>query len=191
MGKLIAPFKGALTPDDFPGITIFGRIELELIGAAVTAITQASGAGVAPALVALGAGSIHFSQAAAMVIGMNIGTTCTAMLATLGGSAATRRTGWAHLIFNLFTGVVSLVLLSPFTALIERMVPEGDDQIALVCFHTAFNLLGIALFLPFTDAFAWLITSGRSPTAIANTRLDSIWPSHRRPPAAPALPVGS
>ncbi len=159
MQKGMAPFEGALTPDDFPGDTLVGRGELVLIGAVVTAITQASGAGVAAALVALGAGSINFSQAAAMVIGMNIGTTCTAMLATLGGSAATRRTGWAHLIFNVVTGVVAFTLLGPFTTLIGRVAPEGDNQIALVCFHTAFNLLGITLFLPFTDAFARMVAS--------------------------------
>ncbi len=155
----MAPFEGALTPDDFPDDTPLGRAELVLIGAVITAITQASGAGVAAALVALGAGSINFPQAAAMVIGMNVGTTCTAMLATLGGSAATRRTGWAHLIFNVVTGVVAFALLGPFTVLIESAVPKGDSQIALVSFHTAFNLLGIALFLPFTDAFARLVES--------------------------------
>lgn len=151
-------FKGALTPDDFPGDTLLGRAELVLIGAAITAVTQASAAGVAAALVALGAGSINFPQAAAMVIGMNVGTTCTAMLATIGGSAASRRTGWAHLIFNVVTGVIAFALLGPFTALVEKVASGGGGQIELVTFHTAFNVLGIALFLPFTDAFARMVT---------------------------------
>ncbi len=154
----MAAFEGALTPDDFPGDTLLGRAKLVMIGAAVTAITQSSSAGVAAALVALSVGTINFPQAAAIVIGMNLGTTCTAMLATLGGSAATRRTGWAHLIFNAITGVIAFVLLDPFTTLIEVLVAKGDGQIALVSFHTAFNLLGTALFLPFTDAFARLVT---------------------------------
>jgi len=154
----MAAFEGVVTPDDFPGDTLLGRVELILIGAAITAITQSSSAGVAAALVALSVGTINFPQAAAMVIGMNVGTTGTAMLATLGGSAATRRTGWAHLIFNAITGVIAFGLLGPFTSLIEALVAEGDGQIALVSFHTAFNVLGIALFLPFTDAFARLVT---------------------------------
>lgn len=154
----MAAFEGVVTPTDLPGDTFLGRAELVLIGAAITAITQSSSAGVAAALVALSAGTISFPQAAAMVIGMNIGTTCTAMLATLGGSAATRRTGWAHLIFNVITGMIAFGLLSPFTSLINALIGAGDGQIALVSFHTVFNLLGIALFLPFTDAFARLVT---------------------------------
>jgi phosphate:Na+ symporter len=154
----MAPFEGAVTPSDLPDDTLIGRAELVLIGAVVTAITQSSAAGIAAALVALGSGAIDFTQAAAMVIGMNVGTTCTAMLATLGGSTATRRTGWAHLIFNVVTGVIAFALLVPLTALIESLVGEGDGQIALVSFHTAFNILGIALFLPVTDLFARLVT---------------------------------
>ena len=154
----MAAFQGAVTPADFPGDTFLGRVELVLIGAVITAITQSSTTGVAAALVALSVGAINLPQAAAMVIGMNIGTTCTAMLATLGGSAASRRTGWAHLIFNVTTGVIAFVLLGPLTSLIEELVAHDDAQIALVSFHTAFNLLGTALFLPFSDAFARLIT---------------------------------
>lgn len=145
MQEGMGALKGALTPNDFPGDTFLGRIQLVAIGAAITAITQSSSAGVTAALVALGAGSITFPQGAAMVIGMNVGTTCTAMLATLGGSTATRRTAWAHLIFNVVTGVIAFALLGPFTKLIEA-VP--DSLTALVSFHTAFNLLGITLFLP-------------------------------------------
>jgi len=149
----MAAFQGAVTPESFPGDTLLGRVQLVLIGAA---ITQSSSAGVAAALVALGMGSISFPQAAAMVIGMNIGTTCTAMLATLGGTAASRRTGWAHLIFNVLTGAVAFMMLGPLTALVSGVV-TADSQIALVTFHTVFNVLGAALFLPFTDAFARLV----------------------------------
>ena len=59
---------------------------------AITAVTQSSSAGVAAALVALDAGAIGLRQAAVMVVGMNIGTTVTALLATLGGSVAARPT---------------------------------------------------------------------------------------------------
>ena len=154
----MAAFEGTVTPENFPGDTILGRVELVLIGAAITAITQSSSAGIAAALVALSVGTINFPQAAALVIGMNVGTTCTAMLATLGGSAATRQTGWAHLIFNVVTGVIAFGLLGPFTSFIETLIAKANGQIALVSFHTAFNLLGVGLFLPFTDTFARMIT---------------------------------
>ncbi len=150
--------EGTVTPADFPGDTLIGRLQLLLIGAAVTAVTQSSSAGVAAALAALGAGTINFPQAAVMVIGMNVGTTLTALIATLGGSAAMRRTGYAHLIFNLVTGFVAFLLLGPFTAAMSRIGLSDDGLIAVVTFHTVFNLLGVVLFLPFAEPFAGLIT---------------------------------
>ncbi|MDH3668267.1 MAG: Na/Pi symporter, partial [Paracoccaceae bacterium] len=150
--------EGAVTPSDFPGDSLIGRLQLVLIGAAVTAVTQSSSAGVAAALAALAAGAINFPQAAVMVIGMNVGTTLTALIATLGGSTAMRRTGYAHLIFNVITGLVAFLLLGPFIAAIGRFGAGGDGLIAVVTFHTVFNLLGVVLFLPFAEPFAGLVT---------------------------------
>jgi phosphate:Na+ symporter len=58
------------------------------LGIVVTIVTQSSSAGVATTLAALYAGAINFAQAAASVIGMDVGTTVTAVIATLGGSIA-------------------------------------------------------------------------------------------------------
>jgi phosphate:Na+ symporter len=57
-------------------------------------ITQSSSAGVAATLTALYAGAVSFEQAAALVIGMDVGTTVTAMIATIGASINARRTGF-------------------------------------------------------------------------------------------------
>lgn len=158
MQEAMAGLQGAVSPADFPGDTFFGRLELVVAGAAITAITQSSSAGLAAALVALGSGAINLPQAAALVIGLNVGTTITAILATLGGSAAARRTGWAHVMFNVATGAVALALLDPLSLLVVTLVGPGEDQIALVLFHTFFNLIGIALFLPFASRFAAVVT---------------------------------
>ena len=88
---------------------------LVLIGIVITVITQSSSAGVAMALVALGTDAISFPQAAALVIGMNVGTTFTAVLATIGGSTAMRQTGFAHVVYNLVTGAIAFLLLGPLT----------------------------------------------------------------------------
>ena len=86
-------FEGIVTPTDFPSDTTLGRLELVAIGALITVVTQSSSAGVAAALAALGAGAINFPQAATLVIGMNVGTTFTAVLATVGGGTMARCTG--------------------------------------------------------------------------------------------------
>lgn len=160
MQRGLAPFEGVVTPDDFPPDTLLGRLQLVLIGIAITLVTQSSSAGVAAALVALAAGTISFSQAAAMVIGMDVGTTLTAVLATLGGSTATRQTGYAHVIYNLLTGAIAFFLLGPFAAFADTWIAaggEGNAQIALVAFHTTFNTVGVLLVLPFAPAFARLV----------------------------------
>jgi len=160
MQQGMAPFEGAVSPADFPDDTLFGRLHLVLLGIAITLVTQSSSAGVAVALVALSSGAISFAQAAALVIGMDVGTTFTAALATLGGSSATRQTGYAHVVYNLLTGVIAFFLLGPFAVAVEPWVASGiagDAQIALVGFHTMFNTIGVLVVLPFTRPFARLI----------------------------------
>jgi phosphate:Na+ symporter len=71
--------------------TLSGRLLLVAIGILFTVITQSSSAGVVAALTALYTDIINFNQAAALVIGMDIGTTMTAVMATIGGSAAEKK----------------------------------------------------------------------------------------------------
>ncbi len=155
----MAGFEGVVTPSVFPADSLTGRLQLVLIGIAITVVTQSSSAGVATALAALGAGAINFPQAAAMVIGMDVGTTFTAALASIGGSTAARRTGLSHVIYNLLTGIMAFLLLGPFTLMVAPLIAGGDDQIGLVAFHSGFNILGVVLVLPFTRLFAKLIVT--------------------------------
>jgi len=151
------PLEGTITPASFPDDTLWGRLKLVGIGMLITIVTQSSSAGVATALTALAAGAMSFHQAAAMVIGMDVGTTFTALLATLGGSQQTRRTGAAHVVFNVMTGIAALVILTPYTYCVDRAVEGGvgaHAQFALVGFHTAFNVLGVIAVLPFARRFA-------------------------------------
>ena len=150
-------FEGIVTPDSFPPDTIEGRLLLMLIGAGITVITQSSSAGVAAALAAVHAGTISLPQAAAMVIGMDVGTTVTAAIATIGASVQARRTGFAHVIYNWMTAVGAFLILTPYLTLLDRMLPGTTPEFALVGFHTLFNTLGVIAILPFTHSFARLI----------------------------------
>jgi len=158
-----AGLESFLSPSIFPPDTMFGRLQLVLIGAAVTLLTQSSSAGVATAMVALASGAISFPQAAAMVIGMDVGTTFTAALATVGGSTPMRRTGYAHVIYNMMTGIMAFFMLGPVAALLGHMAltGAGNAPVGLAVFHTFFNIVGVVLVLPFTKSFArlmkWLV----------------------------------
>jgi phosphate:Na+ symporter len=95
-----------------------------------------------------------------MVIGMDIGTTVTAALATIGGNTAVRRTGLAHVIYNLLTAIVAFALLGPYVWALNSIAPSivgNEPELSLVGFHTFFNGLGVILVLPFAGHFARLI----------------------------------
>lgn len=156
----MAEFRGIVTPEIFPSDTIPGRLLLVLIGVVITVVTQSSSAGVAAALVALHANSISLNQAAAIVIGMNLGTTFTAMLATVGGNVQARRTGFAHVAFNSLTAIGAFFLLTPFLNTVAALWPGAEansPELVLVGFHTFFNIVGVIAILPFTRTFANLI----------------------------------
>ena len=146
--------------DHFSEDTLITRLQLVGLGIVFTIITQSSSAGVATALSALFAGMINFEQAAALVIGMDIGTTFTAAIATIGGSVGARRTGYSHVIYNFFTGISALILLTPYIwvwAHFNAAFLQDNAEIGLVLFHTTFNFLGVIIVLPFTRLFVRFI----------------------------------
>jgi phosphate:Na+ symporter len=152
--------EGIVTPDRLPPSGLLGRLQLVAIGIAVTLVTQSSSAGVATALTALSVDAIHLDQAAALVIGMDVGTSATAVMATVGASLPARRTGWAHVIYNLITATVAFVLLPFYTAWVEpagTAWPVADRAVALVAFHSLFNVIGVLGVLPFASGFARLV----------------------------------
>jgi phosphate:Na+ symporter len=143
-----------LTPDVLPADGWGGRLVLVLMGSGIVALIQSSSAAMALVLVLLGAGALGFAQAAALVIGFNMGTTATGLLASLGGGRAMRMTALSNLLFNMGTAALAFPLLDLVAPLLHGTWLGADDQTALVLFHTGFNLLGAAVFLPLTPRFA-------------------------------------
>lgn len=138
----------------------FQVIVVVVFGVIFTLVTQSSSAGVAATLTALYSGVIHFPQAAALVIGMDIGTTVTAALATTGASLSARRTGFSHVIYNLLTGTTAIFLIFPYIGVWQWLFNTSIEQhgeVALIAFHSLFNILGVSIALPFTRQFTILI----------------------------------
>lgn len=128
-----------------------------LAGFLVTAVVQASSATIMITLSALYASAITLESAAAVAIGADLGTTITAVLAALAGSAAKKRVALAIVIFNVVTNVIAFLALSPLLFLVTGVMGITDPLFALVAFHSLFNLLGILLFLPFIGVLSrWL-----------------------------------
>jgi len=129
-----------------------------LLGFALTAVVQSSSAAMAIVLTGLGGGMIGFHEGAAMAIGANVGTTVTAILGALGGSADKKRVAVAHVLFNTLTGVVAFALLSILIEVVSLLSDiHHDPIIALALFHTLFNFLGVLLFMGFIPLLSrWL-----------------------------------
>lgn len=123
-----------------------------LAGILLTFLMQASAAVMAIALSLVHTGSISLSAAAALVIGANVGTTTTALLAAIGATSNAKRISAAHVLFNLLTGVVGLLALLLLARWLDQFDPERFDLAALLAlFHSLFNLAGVAMIWPLTE----------------------------------------
>lgn len=151
-----AGFEAWLSPEILPPDSWTGRALLLLLGVGVTVVIQSSSAGVAATLVLMSSGAITLGQGAALIIGMDVGTTFTAILATVGGSLDMRRTAIAHMAYNVVTGAVAFAMLGVIVPLLARLIGPQDPT-ALVAFHTIFNVMGVIIMLPVTAPFARLI----------------------------------
>lgn len=150
-----AGLEGFLTPEILPGKGLAGQLALAGIGFVVVAIIHSSSAGLAMTLVLMGSGALDLGQAAAILIGMNMGTTLTGVMAGLGGGRLMLRAALADLLFNLATALMFFPFLGVLSSLLRGWVM--DDQTALVLLHTVVNIVGTAVFLPLTGAFATLL----------------------------------
>ena len=149
-------------PESFPSPErVVGQLLLVLLGAVTTVVMQSSSAAVATTLTALHAGTLDLPQATYLIVGQNVGTTVTAALAAVGASVPARRTALAHILFNLGTGLVALILLPwvlPYLIGWAGGFAQGDLTLVIAGFHTVFNVLGVVIFFPGVEFFSRVVT---------------------------------
>ncbi len=147
-------FKDFIDLSQFAVSGILGALIYALLGIIITTILQSSSATLALILTALAAGQIEYQNALALAIGANVGTTITAVLGSLSSNSSGKRLAVAHLIFNLSTGLITLLCISPLANLVNYLsgflnFSETDYTLKLALFHTIFNVLGVLLMIPF------------------------------------------
>jgi len=148
------------------GETILGVIKCAIIGGLATMVVQSSSATLGVTIALAQSGIIGFHTAAALVLGLNIGTTITAFLASLGTTTDAKRAAYAHIIFNVIGTVWLLPIFFWYTSFIElilstfggifSLTPNVVTKIALM--HSGFNIVNTIVFLPFLKPFANLVT---------------------------------
>mgnify|MGYP001817113139 CR=1 FL=1 len=125
-----------------------------ILGILVTAIIQSSSAMMAITLSALSVETISLQQAAATVVGADLGTTITVVLGAISGSSAKKQVALFHVIFNLVIDILTLIFLPALLLLIVNILGVSDPLFSLVLFHNLFNAIGIFVFLPFLSFFS-------------------------------------
>lgn len=131
-----------------------------LVGAIFTALVQSSSATTVLTIVLAAQGLLTLEAGIAVVIGANIGSSVTAVLASLGRTPDSKRPAMAHVMFNVAAGVVWLALLAPLAALavavspshsdlrgMQRLAAEVPRQLANA--HTIFNVATVVVFIWF------------------------------------------
>lgn len=140
-----------------------------IMGCLLTMIVQSSAAMLGITMALATSGLIPFHTAIALVLGENIGTTITAILASIGANVNAKRAASAHAFFNIFGVSITLVLLPYFFAFVDFLIPldprfQNPDgtfphvaqHIAMA--HTMFNLCAALVFLPFVNLLAAFVT---------------------------------
>ena len=128
-------------------------------GTLLTTAVQSSAAVIAIAQQMYGAGAIGLSIALPFLFGSNIGTTITAVLASFGGTVPAKRAAFFHVLFNVVGSLLFMIVLSPFTLLIEwlagalNILPELQLSVA----HGIFNVVTTAFFFPLIPSIVKLI----------------------------------
>lgn len=138
---------------DIGRIRELGPIAFYFFGLLVTGLIQSSSAMMTIALSALNAGIIDLSSAALIVVGADLGTTVTALIASMQGGSVRGRVGLAHFFINVGSGVIALISKSWLIDWIVVDLGIANPLYALVAFHSSFNAIGIIAFWPFLGWF--------------------------------------
>jgi len=121
-----------------------------LTGLVMTLVIQSSAAtiGMLLAVAIASPDLINIEVAIPILLGDNIGTCITALLASIGTNHTAKRTAMVHLLFNVFGAVIFMVLRIPFAWLVSAISPVGGIARQIANAHTMFNVLNTAVWLP-------------------------------------------
>lgn len=128
-------------------------------GTILTTAVQSSAAVIAIAQQMYGAGAIGLSIALPFLFGSNIGTTITAVLASIGGTVPAKRAAFFHVLFNVVGSILFMIVLAPFTVLIKWLasIMNITPELQLSVAHGIFNIVTTAFFFPLIPSIVKLI----------------------------------
>ncbi len=139
----------------FKAHTFLGVIKVALVGALLTAVVQSSAATLGITITLAVQGLIDYPTAVALVLGENVGTTVTALFASIGANSNAKRAAYAHTLINIVGVMWATVLFKPYLKLLENFSdPTVNMSTAIATAHTIFNIVNVILFIPFVGYLA-------------------------------------
>ncbi|MCP4454998.1 MAG: Na/Pi cotransporter family protein [Planctomycetes bacterium] len=146
--------------------TFGGVLMCAFVGCTATAIVQSSSATLGITIALASSGIVNFPTAAALIFGLNVGTTITAFLASLGSTTSARRAAYAHILFNIVGTVWLFPIFYPYVAAVERIVgamgggenPTSAIVAKIALAHTTFNIVNTLVFLPLMGVLVRIVT---------------------------------
>ncbi|MGY4690313.1 Na/Pi cotransporter family protein [Salibacterium sp. K-3] len=160
MGDGVAPLEGM---ESFQNLTVNmsnNPILGVIIGIVFTVAVQSSSASIGLLQELYQQGAIMLDAVMPVLFGDNIGTTITAVFAAIGASVAAKRAAFVHVIFNLIGTTIILILLVPYTGLMENIQDwlNLNERMTVAFAHGIFNISNTLLQLPFVGLLALLVT---------------------------------
>lgn len=142
-------------------ITLSGNPILGVgVGAGVTAVIQASSATIGILQNLYASHLISLQGALPILFGDNIGTTITAIIASIGVTTSAKRVAAAHVTFNVVGTLLCLLLLAPFTSMVTYFqdLLHLSPEMTIAFAHGAFNVTNTIVQFPFIGTLAYLVT---------------------------------
>lgn len=131
-----------------------------LVGTIFTVIVQSSSATIGILQELFAQGALELKTALPVLFGDNIGTTITAVLASIGTSVAARRAALVHVMFNVIGTIIFMILLIPYTKFIGYLQQSLDlnPEMTIAFAHGIFNVSNTIIQFPFIAVLAWIVT---------------------------------
>lgn len=131
-----------------------------MVGTVFTLVVQSSSATIGILQNLYAEGAMTLQQSLPVLIGDNIGTTITAILASLGASIAARRAALTHVIFNMVGATIFVLILRIYTDFVGflQMKLNLNPEMTLAFAHGTYNISNTLIQLPFVGALAWMVT---------------------------------
>ena len=160
MGDAVEPLKSVTAFKDYLATLGDRPVMGVIIGAGLTMLIQSSAATIGILQSLYSGGLLDLQGALPILFGDNIGTTITAVLAALGSNIAAKRVAGAHVLFNVIGTVLCLILLVPFTALIQwfKSMLGLTPEMTIAFAHGTFNIANTIVQFPFIGLLAYLVT---------------------------------